>query len=419
MLPRDFTRRRTSSQSSTSSNKSNTPPSESGYYGDNSQNVDDYFDYPIDTEDQQVIVPLNSVARQESNKIQSDAIVPVQETESFNPENTQLVIKSESTIIKKACSIAIILPLVLGALIPIIFTLDGETIDFSSLSDGEKFEKLADLKNRGKINKFTFKFDKLPEYEAMFSSPRIRINDYIIEMFPDLDDININYNVLIFNIKSLISNITPTRYQSLIEAIMYSDYDRLPSGQQAKILFDIILIILTFTIISYTNIALNKSVNYYYKKEPEISRLQKKQRIQEYINLLGFSFAFQIFSISDQDRMDEIQRQTDAASAATSNNNANTQAMVTSSRRRRRRSRLTGGKPVETLKIELKLQEFKKILHQTCLLFFKPKGAKIIEEILLEALSHDDKLGKSKSKSKSTRKSKSKKSTTRKKPPSQ
>ena len=38
----------------------------------------------------------------------------------------------------------------------------------------------------------------------MFSSPRIRINDYIIEMFPDLDDININYNVLIFNIKSLI-----------------------------------------------------------------------------------------------------------------------------------------------------------------------------------------------------------------------
>ena len=28
MLPRDFTRRRTSSQSSTSSNKSNTPPSE-------------------------------------------------------------------------------------------------------------------------------------------------------------------------------------------------------------------------------------------------------------------------------------------------------------------------------------------------------------------------------------------------------
>ena len=246
----------------------------------------------------------------------------------------------------------------------------------------------------------------------MFSSPRIRINDYIIEMFPDLDDININYNVLIFNIKHLISNITPTRYQSLIDAIMYSDYDRLPSGQQAKILFDIILIILTFTIISYTNIALNKSVNYYYKKEPEISRLQKKQRIQEYINLLGFSFAFQIFSISDQDRMDEIQRQTAAASAATSNTNTNTQTMVTSSRRRRRRTRITGGKPMDTLKINLKLQEFKKILPQVCLLFFKPTGVKIIEEVILEALTLENKLGKSKSKS--TRKSKSKKSTTRK-----
>jgi tetratricopeptide (TPR) repeat protein len=141
--------------SSNSSNKSNTPPSESGYYGDNSQNVDDDFDYPIDTEDQQVIVPLNSVASQESNKIQSDAIVPVQETESFNPENTQLVVKSESTIIKKACSLAIILPLVAGALIPLIFTIDGETIDFSSLDDGEKLDKLLDLKNKGKINNFT------------------------------------------------------------------------------------------------------------------------------------------------------------------------------------------------------------------------------------------------------------------------
>ena len=153
------------------------------------------------------------------------------------------------------------------------------------------------------------------------------------------------------------------------------------------------------------------------KKNLKLVDYKKKQKIQEYINLLGFSFAFQIFSISDQDRMDEIQRQTAAATAATSN--TNTQAMVTSSRRRRRRSRLTGGKPIETLKIELKLQEFKKILHQTCLLFFKPKGAKIIEEILLEALSLDHKLGKSKSKSKSTRKSKSKNSTTRKKPPSQ
>jgi len=417
MLPRDFTRRRTSSQSSSSSNKSNTPPSESGYYGDNSQNIDDDFDYPIDAEDQQVIVPINSVARQESNKIQSDANIPIQETESFNPENTQLVVKTESTIIKKACTIAIVLPLVISALIPVIFTIDGETIDFSSIDDSEKLDKLLDLKNKGKINKFTFKFDKLPEYEAMFSSPRIRINDYIIEMFPDLDDININYNVLIFNIKHLISNITPTRYQSLIDAIMYSDYDRLPSGQQAKILFDIILIILTFTIISYTNIALNKSVNYYYKKEPEISRLQKKQRIQEYINLLGFSFAFQIFSISDQDRMDEIQRQTAAASAATSNTNTNTQTMVTSSRRRRRRTRITGGKPMDTLKINLKLQEFKKILHQVCLLFFKPTGVKIIEEVILEALTLENKLGKSKSKS--TRKSKSKKSTTRKKLPSQ
>ena len=419
MERRNFTRMRTNSQSSTSSNKSNTPPSESGYYGDNSQPVDDDLDYPIDTEDQQVIVPLNSVARQESNEIQSDAIVPVQDTETFNPENTQIVVKSESTIIKKACSLAIILPLVVGALIPLIFTLDGETIDFSSLNDGEKLDKLLDLKNKGKINKFTFKFDKLPEYEAMFSSPRIRIDNRIIEMFPDLDDININYNVLIFNIKSLISNITPTRYQSLIDAIMYSDYDRLPSGQQAKILFDIILIILTFTIISYTNIALKKSVNYYYKKEPEISRLQKKQKIQEYINLLGFSFAFQIFSISDQYRMEEIERQYAAASAASAaTSNTDTQAIVTP-RITIRRTRLTGGNPVETLKIELKLKEFKKILHQTCLLFFKPKGAKIIEEILLEALSLDHKLGKSKSKSKSRRKSKSKKSTTRKKPPSQ
>ena len=151
MLPRDFTRRRTSSQSSSSSNKSNTPPSESGYYGDNSQNIDDDFDYPIDAEDQQVIVPINSVARQESNKIQSDANIPIQETESFNPENTQLVVKTESTIIKKACTIAIVLPLVIGALIPVIFTIDGETIDFSSIDDSEKLDKLLDLKIKAKL----------------------------------------------------------------------------------------------------------------------------------------------------------------------------------------------------------------------------------------------------------------------------
>lgn len=422
MLSRNFTTRRTSSQSSTSSNQSNTPPSDDGYYADNSQNVDDDFDYNDDTNiNEQVIVPVNSIASQATTKLQSDVVEPIQETDSFNPDTTQLIIKTDSTIIKNACSIAIILPLVIGSLIPLVFTIDSETIDFSILNDGEKLEKLLDLKKRGKINGFTFEFNKLPEYEALFSSPRIRINDYIINMFPDLDEFNVNYNVLIFNIKYFISNITPTRYQSLIEAIMYKDYDKLPSGQQAKILFDIMLIILTFTIISYTNIALNKSINYYYKKEREIIRLQKKQQIQQYINLFGFSFAFQIFSINDQDRMEEIQRQ--EAAAANNNSNTNIQSMITNTRRNdrtrnRRRSRNVGGKPQETLKIEFKLCDFKKLLHQTCLLFFKPKGAKIVEDILLETLSHKNKL--SKSKSKYTRKSKkSNNSKTRKKPPSQ